>query len=93
MLLQVLPEMQIFGDGPNGGAARVQRVLKAAKGAVREELLRATAEAAAAVLPMASLPDVTPQERTKSQPDSRPVQVAASLNPSFTGQFTVELHP
>lgn len=75
----VLPEMQIFGDGPNGGAARVQRVLKAAKGAVREELLRATAEAAAAVLPMASLPDVTPQERTKSQPDSRPVQGALRL--------------
>ena len=71
--------MQLFAEGPSGAAARVQAVLKAAKGAVRVELLNATGEAAAAVLPMSSLPEAASPDKTRARPESVPVQVHTSI--------------
>ena len=76
--------MPLFAEGPTGAAARVQGVMRAAKGAVRPELLVATAEAAAAVLPMASLPEAASPDRAQPRRAAAPFQVRAVCGGSST---------
>ena len=71
--------MRVFAGGPTGVAARVQAILKAARGAVRPELLAAASEAAGAVLPMQQLPEVASPEKTQARPQGLPVQVPPAL--------------
>ena len=75
---QAMPDMQIFVEGPGGAAARVQGVLRAARGAVRGELMAAATEAATAVLPMASLPEAASPDKSQQRRPSAPLQVSRS---------------
>ncbi|KAK9814998.1 hypothetical protein WJX73_004353 [Symbiochloris irregularis] len=71
-----MPSMQIFAEGPAGAASRVQAVLRAAKGAVRSELLAAATSAANAVLPMDSLPEATSPDKSQQRRPTAPLQGA-----------------
>lgn len=88
--LQSMSDMQLFSEGSAGAAARVQAVLRAAKGAVRPELLNAAAQAAAAVLPMQALPEAASPDKPRSRPASALAQVCSTAVCCLLHVFTVQ---